>query len=670
MNIYNGGSYSANRLIKNELEKIGAEVKKVDNYLLAVIGGENYLFSGTETSNTSLIASRIVKNKYLTSLFLKNAGVSVPEGRVFEKEYFEDAKKYAAQLKDFVVKPVDGHKGKGVSVSPQIDDFKSCWEEAVNNTARGVLIEKAFVGGSEARYLVVQGVCVGVVMRKPPEVVGDGVSTLEKLIHEKNIARTSNPGLGNRPIVVDAHRVNFIKSQGFELNSVIPENTVVVIDKKAGLSTGGEPHEIYDSVSPYLKAMSEYAVKSIPGLDIAGVDIISNDHFAEGEVDYVVIELNTKPGIAGHHYPVFGDARNVAKEIVDKTISNKAGGEGGEILSSLDNSTFLSDLNEIPRNRYANRLVAKEVVRLGGSFKVGEAGKIMCSLGNRWFTFHNGSIVTAEHIVPKTLRKIVKNKTLVKQFLSLNGVPVIKSFLIDVRSTKFIDKASEGLEYPVCLKSMVSSKEESDFSCFYTREEFLKALSKIKAKVPDVVVEEHVQGFNARVVTVFGDFVSASLRVPLSVSGDGKRTVQQLIEEKMKLMTEKRVPKAKLFKLDAVMTSYVKKQGYELASVPEKGIFIQLKKFANSDSNAESHNIEDFLNDKIKAKFSKIASIFEDAALCGIDVVFLSDPRLGAADFKVAGVNFSPSITNHHFPYSGKPVNIAASIALYLSVGD
>lgn len=52
---------------------------------------------------------------------------------------------------------------------------------------------------------------------------------------------------------------------------------------------------------------------AIPGLPQCGVDIIFDKESSSG----VVIEINTKPGIASHLYPVKGKSRDIPKAIID-----------------------------------------------------------------------------------------------------------------------------------------------------------------------------------------------------------------------------------------------------------------------------------------------------------------------------------------------------------------
>ena len=67
---------------------------------------------------------------------------------------------------------------------------------------------------------------------------------------------------------------------------------------------------------------AERAAGAVPGLDVIGVDILSFGFSQEAtKENYIVIEANTRPGLGGHLYPVYGTPRNVARAIVEYTIN-------------------------------------------------------------------------------------------------------------------------------------------------------------------------------------------------------------------------------------------------------------------------------------------------------------------------------------------------------------
>ncbi|AOT70412.1 CapA family protein [Geosporobacter ferrireducens] len=318
-NIYNEGRFSVKKLLAEEFARLGYESKSLGKYLVANLENTKLCFLETESSNTSLLGWRILKNKAVAREFLMDAGVAITKGKLFFERQKEEAEKFAKSLKSYVVKPADGNRGSGITVGAS--DFDSAWNTALSISSTGILIEEQFIGGTEARYLVVGNQCVAVIKRIPPHVIGNGMDTVEMLIHKKNDIRLKNPALCYRLIKMNEHRLSIIQDQGFKLDSIPKKDQVVLIDWKGGLSTGADSYDITDEVHPLFKRIAEKVSMIAPGLDIIGVDILAFDHSKKpNRRNYIVVEANTRPDIGGHHYPVYGKARNVARCIVEHNL--------------------------------------------------------------------------------------------------------------------------------------------------------------------------------------------------------------------------------------------------------------------------------------------------------------------------------------------------------------
>lgn len=321
-NIYHESAMSTGKLMEQEFVKKGYEVDFFGN--IGVVKGctKRLLFLGTETSQTSLLGYRILKNKKRAREFFKKAGVSIARGKTFRQNEEKQARAFALKYMPAVIKPVGGNKGRGVTVGVKNEqEFNDAWNNAIKISRKGVLVEKQFENGIEARYLVVGGKCEAVVQRIPPHVIGNGVATLSTLIEEKNKKRMNHPLQENKLIKLNDYRLGVIEKQGFGLSSIPPEGVVVVIDLKAGISTGADSIDVTDEVHPTFKQIAERVAAVVPGLDVIGVDILAHDHTRPSREDnYIVIEANTRPGISAHHFPVYGEPRNVAAKIVEHII--------------------------------------------------------------------------------------------------------------------------------------------------------------------------------------------------------------------------------------------------------------------------------------------------------------------------------------------------------------
>ncbi|WP_031192991.1 CapA family protein [Mesorhizobium sp. L2C066B000] len=313
----NIGKFSTVEYLRREFVQLGFDARVKPPYMFASRLGKTCFAIETETSFTSRVASRLLTRKdYAREIFIQ-AGLTVAEGYRFRNRDKDRAFQRLKKLGEAVIKPVDGQKGKGVSVGVKPEQFETAWVAATAQTRRGVLIEKR-IPGTEARYLVVDGRCVAVCRRVPPVVYGDGKKTVRQLVDNQNALRRRNPNLGHRPILVDAHRENIIRAQGFNLDSVPPDGQRVIMDLKAGISTGADSQDITEQVHLTMKAVAERVAVVIPGLDVVGVDIIAIDHSAPADQSgYAIIEANTRPGIGSHLFPVYGTPINVCRYIAE-----------------------------------------------------------------------------------------------------------------------------------------------------------------------------------------------------------------------------------------------------------------------------------------------------------------------------------------------------------------
>lgn len=308
--------FSTHAQLREEFKRLGFKCKEERGVLIVLGTGGVCAFIESETSFTSLLGFRILKDKQLANRFLSRSGISVAEQHAFAADNLAEAKQVVERLGSAVVKPVNGNQGRGVTVGVTVDTLREAWDVAANETTASILVESHFQNAVEARYLVIDGTCVAVIRRVPPHIRGDGRSTIEALIAERNAVRLRNPNLTRLPIKLNDHRLRIIAEQGFGVGSVPPDGALVLIDTKAGLSTGGEAMDITDEVHPGMREIAERASRIVPGLDVVGFDILARDHQQEPSADsYIVVEGNTRPGLGGHMYPSYGQPRNVCRMI-------------------------------------------------------------------------------------------------------------------------------------------------------------------------------------------------------------------------------------------------------------------------------------------------------------------------------------------------------------------
>ena len=312
--------------IVEEAEHRGITVLRLDDYNLVQLGEGKYQrrIEASITSRTSMIGVETAGNKRLTKHMLEDAGIPVPKGTVVRKveSAIDDAEWLGYPV---VVKPHDGHHGKGVTTG--ISDEKDVREAfaRAKEISDKVIVEKSYTG-NDYRMLVVDGRLVAAAMREPAAVTGDGEHTIEELIAIEN--RNPRRGYGHEKAMTRLSTsevtANLLERAGYTLETVLPEGEVFRLELTANLSSGGSAIDVTDTVHKANRFMAE-RIASIVGLDIAGIDVIATTlEQPVKKIGGAVIEVNAAPGLRMHLAPAVGRTRNVARPIVDMLFPPRA----------------------------------------------------------------------------------------------------------------------------------------------------------------------------------------------------------------------------------------------------------------------------------------------------------------------------------------------------------
>lgn len=302
-----------------EAECRGIPWSRMDNSSLIQFGYGKYQkrVRASCTSLTSEVATEIACDKRLTNKLLSEAGIPVPEGKIVSTG--DEATAAAIQMGfPVVAKPTDGNHGRGVNTNlDSVDEVRWAFEQA-RIEGEQVLVEQHF-NGNDYRILVIGGEVVAVAERSPAHVIGDGKSTILRLIEREN----SDPrrGIGHEApltkITADDCLLHYLARKSLGLSSVPARGDVVFLRPTANLSSGGTAVDRTGDIHPDNAFLAKRAAKVV-GLDIAGIDFIAPDisrsiHDTGGGV----IEVNAGPGFRMHLQPSEGRSRNVAAAAMD-----------------------------------------------------------------------------------------------------------------------------------------------------------------------------------------------------------------------------------------------------------------------------------------------------------------------------------------------------------------
>ena len=273
-----------------------------------------------ETDRTSAVAEAIAQDKELTKSLLDSVGIPVPKG--LPATSGEQAWQIAREIGlPVVVKPRNGNQGRGVSVRLATREAVVAAYEIAR--ADGEVLVERHIEGADFRLLVIGGRLVAAARREPPQITGDGQSTISQLVAVVNLdpRRGDDHATSLSKILLDEIGREILAEQGLSVDSVPAAGQLVVLRRNANLSTGGTAADVTDSVHPSVASCAVEAAQMV-GLDVAGVDIVALDVERPLEVTGgAIVEVNAAPGLRMHIEPSSGIGRPVGKAIVDSMFA-------------------------------------------------------------------------------------------------------------------------------------------------------------------------------------------------------------------------------------------------------------------------------------------------------------------------------------------------------------
>lgn len=215
-----------------------------------------------------------------------------------------------------IVKPYSGSASRHTTLHVQSEEELVRAFRIATQVAPRAVIEEELVG-PVYRATVVDGVCVAVLRRDQPHVVGDGVSTVEQLVEQANM-HPKRQGPYFHHMKLDESADQELLWQGYTRESVLAKGVRATLHQKINWSVGGTTADVTDDVHGDNKALFEDATRVL-GAAISGIDFIIGDisrSWKEQE-RCGILECNSMPFFDNHHLPFEGEPRNVAAAIWD-----------------------------------------------------------------------------------------------------------------------------------------------------------------------------------------------------------------------------------------------------------------------------------------------------------------------------------------------------------------
>jgi cyanophycin synthetase len=257
---------------------------------------------------------------------------------------------------------------------------------------------------------------------------------------------------------------------------------------------------------------------------------------------------------------------------------------------------------------------------------------------------------------------LASDKEDTKFLLEQAEIPVPKGEI--VRSEAGLEDAVKKLGYPIVIKPISGNHGRGITTNIENWEDAVVALAAAKEVSRSVIVERFITGEDFRLLVIDYKLVAAAKRTPAGVTGDGKSTIKQLIDEvnadprrgygHEKVLTQ--------ITIDDMTKGLIKQAGLTLDSVLPEGQWMKLKDTANLSTGGTSTDVTDIVHPYNVFMAERIARII-GLDICGIDVMTsdISTP-LPETRGAVLEVNAGPGFRMHLAPAEGLPRNVAAHV--------
>ncbi len=258
--------------------------------------------------------------------------------------------------------------------------------------------------------------------------------------------------------------------------------------------------------------------------------------------------------------------------------------------------------------------------------------------------------------------EIACDKEETKNLLSAGSIPVASGAI--VYDEEDLENVVRKFGYPLVLKPVNGNHGRGATINITNWEDAKRALVAAQAISRGVIAERFITGHDFRLLVINYKFVAAALRTPAMVTGDGKHSIEQLIDivnsDPRRGYGHEKVLTA--IKVDAATRNILEEQGLTLEDVLPAGKELYLKSTANLSTGGTSTDVTDSVHPYNVFMAERISRII-GLDICGIDVmtndITLPLNETGGA---VLEVNAAPGFRMHIAPTGGLPRNVAEPV--------
>ena len=227
-----------------------------------------------------------------------------------------------------------------------------------------------------------------------------------------------------------------------------------------------------------------------------------------------------------------------------------------------------------------------------------------------------------------------------------------------------LEDACRYVGYPLVIKPIGGNHGRGITVDINNYEDALEAFKVAKEVSRRVIVEKYITGEDYRLLVINNKFVAAAKRTPAHVVGDGKSTIQELVDlvnsDPRRGYGHEKVLTA--ITINDLTKNIITDAGYTVDSVIPEGEILILKDTANLSTGGTAEDVTDIVHPANVDMAERISKII-DLDICGIDVMTTDITKpLSATGGAVLEVNAGPGFRMHLAPTTGLPRNVASPV--------
>lgn len=261
---------------------------------------------------------------------------------------------------------------------------------------------------------------------------------------------------------------------------------------------------------------------------------------------------------------------------------------------------------------------------------------------------------------PLSVRRACRSKAQSRAAFEENGLPYAQGqvFFSPFSAFKFAQKHG----YPLVVKPNVGGFSRGAYFPIENSWQLLRATIGVKKWWHKSIIEQYLLGKNYRILVTRQGIMSVIRRYPPFVIGDGKKTIDSLIDSENHLRQKMRLaPITQFIAKNWAIRRYLKQQKIHLLSVPNMGekIYLQHKIALKLGASVEGIDKSKITANNIKV-LEKILHFF-NANILGIDVICKAgiEVDFDKQECIFLELNSRPFLGMHDKPRYGKPEDLS-----------